>query len=220
MLIHRFGLFRPQRHVSDNRAKWVAVPRVACLSLTSRLFLISLACLTLVACGGNDSTPEAEETSDPRAGYFHETESMNLNPPLAEYRAAWTEYTQDPDACNKEAARLFAAGASPRKAVQCHVRENQALIDATTAFRAAVSELDGDYRAACVTQIKRFAAALDKVNMARQSFLSDWKAYASSGVVPAKIQQRSTAADVLTQRILEKDLPGLESACYTEADRA
>jgi hypothetical protein len=187
--------------------------------MKSRLLLISLACLALVACGGNDSTQEADEASDPRAGYFHETESSNLNPPLAQYQAAWTKYTQHPDACNKEAARLFAAGASPRKAVQCHVRENQALIDATTTFRAAVSELDGDYRAACVTQIKRFAAALDKVNMARQRVLSDWNAYASSGVVPAKIQQRSAAADVLTQRIVEKDLPGLKSACYTEADR-
>jgi hypothetical protein len=188
--------------------------------VNSRLLLISLVCLALAACGGNDSTQETDEASDPRAGYFHETESSNLNPPLAQYKAAWIKYTQDPDACNKEAARLFAAGASPRKAVQCHFRENQALIDATTTFRAAVSKLDGDYRAGCVTQIKRFAAALDKVNMARQRVLSDWKAYASSGVVPAKIQQRSAEADVLTQRIVDKDLPELKNACYTGADRA
>ena len=188
--------------------------------MSSRLFVIGLACLALVACGGNASTQKADKESDPRAGYFHQTESRTLNPPLGRYNAAWAKYTKDGDACNKEAARLFAAGASPRKSVRCHLRENQALIDATAALRAAVGELDGDYRAPCATQMERFAAALDNVNAARQRLLSDWKAYGRSGAVPAKIQQHSTAADVLSGRIVGKDLRGFRNACYTEADRA
>jgi hypothetical protein len=193
------------------------------LVLNSRLFLLAFSCLVLAACGGNDSkqdgSAEADEARDPRVGYFRETESRKLNPPLKQYSTAWTKYTQDPDACNKEASRLSAAGASPRKAVQCHLRENQALIDATTSLRAAVSQLDGSYRPACESQIKRFAAALGKVNAARQRVRSDWNAYASSGVVPSRIQQHSTAADQLSQGFLDKDLPGLSNACYTKADR-
>jgi hypothetical protein len=195
--------------------------RVAWLLLLLRLSLIALTCLALVACGGNDSTREGDDDADdPRAGYFHEAESMKLNPPLARYSAAWTKYTQDPDACNEKAARLFAAGASPRKAVQCHVRENQALIDAATNLRATVSELSGDYNAACVTQVERFAAALDEVNMARQRVLKSWNAYASSGVVRPTLQQQTTAADKLSLRFLDKDVSGLRTACYTESDRA
>ena len=191
--------------------------------LTSRLFALTLSCLALAACGGNGSkqgdSKKADE-ADPRAGYFHETESMKLNPPLKQYGSAWAKYAKNPDACNKEANRLFAAGASPRRAVRCHIQETQALIDAGTALRAAVSELDGDYRTVCETQVRRFGAALDKVNAARQRTRSDWNAYARTGKVPAKIQQHSTAADTLAQIFLDKDVRGLRTACYTAADRA
>ena len=188
--------------------------------MSLRLLLLGLTCLALAGCGGSDSSQETDEATDARAGYFHEAESKNLNPPLAQYSAAWMEYTKDPDACNKKAARLFAAGASPRKAVQCHVRENQALIDGATSIRAAVSKLDGDYRATCATEVERFAGAVDEVNMARKRVLKSWNVYASKGVVQPKLQQYTTTADKLSLRFLDKDVSGLRNACYTEADRA
>ena len=94
------------------------------------------------------------------------------------------------------------------------------MIDAATTLRATAGELNGDYNAACVTQVERFTAALDEVSMARQRVLESWNAYASSGVVPPKLQQQSTAADKLSLSFLDENVSGLRTACYTEADRA
>ena len=191
--------------------------------LTSRPAILTLFSLALVACGGSDSTQAdtkaATETQDPRAGYFHEAESTKLNPPLKQHYAAWKRYFEGTEACNKEASRLYAAGATPRKSVQCHIRREKAMIDAAAPLSAVVSDLDGDYRPACKTQVKRFAAALVKVNAARQRIRADWNAYAKAGTAPPKLQQHNRAADLLIQRFLDKDAARLSTACYTEADR-
>jgi hypothetical protein len=193
-------------------------------SLTG-LGCLLLTCLALAACGGGDSKQDdastVGEARDPRAGYFHATETRKLSPPLDRFNAAWAKYAEDYDACNNEVQRLHAAGASPRKQVQCHIRGLQRAIDPLTTVRAAVGELDGDYRMACDTQIKRFGAALDKVKAAWQRLRSDWNAYASSGVAPSetKMQQHTTAVTDRSQRFWDKDRVALSDACYTKADR-
>ena len=181
---------------------------------------VALSCLALAACGGSDSAPGTAETGDPREGYFHETESQALNPPLGDYTTAWTAHTTNAEACSKRAQRLFAQGASPRKSVQCHLRRNQALLDATAGVQAALGELDGTYRTECDEQITAFASALDELQAARKQVLDHWNTYATSGEVPAKIQQDNTAADDLSQSFLDDEIQSLSDACYTEADRA
>ena len=192
--------------------------------LTLRPVLLTLTCLALTACGGSGSAEDdpgtTSQATDPRAGYFHETESMNLNPPLKQYDTAQKKHSQGNDACNKEASRLYAAGATPRKSVQCHFRRNKALIDANAKLRAAVSQLDGDYRAVCDTQIKRLSAALGKVNAALLQVRKDWNVYSNSGSAPSKLTRDNRAADIAFQQILDQDVSKLSTACYTAADRA
>ncbi len=191
--------------------------------LTSRPVILTLCSLALAGCGGSGSTQAdtetAGETQDPRAGYFHASESTTMNPPLKQYDTAWKTYQQGNDACNKEASRLYAAGATPRKAVQCHLRRNKALIVANANLRGAVSELNGDYRTACDAQIKRFSAAVGKVDKALQQIRKDWNAYAKSGTAPARLTRDFRAADLRYQGVLSQGVAKLSAACYTEADR-
>ena len=186
------------------------------------LAAFALLCLALAGCGGSNSGADVEagETGDPREGYFHETESDALNPPIGKLQAAWTAYTKNADPCDRRAQQLFAQGASPRKSVQCHLRANQALLDATTGIQTAVAGLDGDYRTQCDAQIQAFTAALERLEAARQKVLEHWNAYATSGEVAADIQEDVTAADDASQELLEDEVQSLSDACYTEADRA
>ena len=55
---------------------------------------------------------------------------------------------------------------------------------------------------------------------ARQEVLDGWNAYASRGEVVAKFQQTTTAADDLSQQLLDREIVELSEACYTDADRA
>lgn len=182
------------------------------------------ACLGLAGCGGEGGSGEGvtastAETADPREGFFAATESEALNPPLARFSAAWNAYLEDGEACNEEAQRLFDDGASPRKAVQCHLRENEPLADATREIREAVDDLDGDFRPECDAGVERFSDALEELETARRRVLDGYERYARSGQVAPRLQERSTEADELSQALIGEELVALTEACYTEEDR-
>ena len=183
-----------------------------------------LSALAIAACGGSDSgtsdTDQKTEESDPRAGYFHQAESAKLNPQLAKFNAAWTNYVQSGSQCNKEAERLHAAGSSRRASVQCHLQETEAMIKGTTAVRSAVSGLDGDYREACDKQVKDFALALDKLKAAWQRVYGDWTTYANGKPAPAGLQQHSNTAGVQSRQFVDQEIPALTKDCYIASDVA
>lgn len=189
-----------------------------------RMLVIVTAAAVLSACGG-DSEPAATapaattEASDPREGYFTSVESKALNPSLGRIGGAWSSYRARGEACNEEAQRLFDEGASPRRAVRCHLEENRALIDATDEVRAAFEGLSGDYREECKAGVERFMSALDEVEGARQEVLDGYERYAETGEVARGFRRESAEADERTEALLGAELVALTEACYTEEDR-
>ena len=187
--------------------------------------MVVTAAAVLAACGGGgESEPAATEpgttteAADPREGYFTSAESEALNPPLGEFTDAWNAYLESGEACNDEAQRLFDGGASPRRAVRCHLDENRALVDATAAIRTALDGVTGEYRDECDAGIERFAGSLEETETARQQVLDGYERYAESGTVAPRLQERSTRADELSAALIDEELVALSAACYIEED--
>lgn len=187
------------------------------------MLVVVTAAAVLSACGGDSepaaTAPATTEASDPREGYFTSVESEALNPSLGSFSGAWSSYRARGEACNEEAQRLFDEGASPRRAVRCHLEENRALIDATDEVRAAFEGLSGEYREECEAGVERFTSALDEVESLRQEVLDGYERYAETGEVARGFRRESAEADERTQALLAAELVALTEACYTEEDR-
>ncbi|MBA2567975.1 MAG: hypothetical protein H0V11_01375 [Actinobacteria bacterium] len=190
-----------------------------------RLCCLVLTCLALTACGGgsseNTSATSAEPKTDTRAGYFHEQESLTLNPAIKKYQDAAAAYERGQTACNEAAVKLYNKGASPRDSVKCHFRETQTMLIAIAGVRGAVGKLNGEYRTACDSRIKRFATFLDKMKASWRRVHSDWTAYAINRPVPvATLNRDARTTGKLSYQFLKGEIPALAKACYTPADRA
>ena len=184
-----------------------------------RVLVLVTAVAGLSACGGDSAPAATTEASDPREGYFTSDESEALNPALGSFSGAWSSYRARGEACNEEAQRLFDEGASPRRAVRCHLEENRALIDATAEVRAAFEGLSGEYREECEAGVERFTSALDEVESARQEVFDRYERYAETGEVARGFRRESAEADERTEALLAAELVALSEACYTEEDR-
>lgn len=189
-----------------------------------RLLVVVTAAAVLSACGG-DSEPAATapaattEATDPREGYFTSAESEALNPSLGRFSGAWNAYRERGEACNEEAQRLFDEGASPRRAVRCHLEENRGLLEATAEVRSAFAGLSGEYREECEAGVERFTGALDELESARREVLEGYERYAERGEVARGFRRETTEADERTEALLGAELVALTEACYTEEDR-
>lgn len=187
-----------------------------------RVLFVLVAVAVLSACGGGSepgaTAPEAAttEAADPREGYFTSAESEALNPLLARFNDAWNEYGDD---CDAEAQRLFEEGASPRRAVRCHLEANREILAATAEIGTALEGLGGDYHDACEAGIERYAAALDEAEDARRRVLQGYERYAKTGAVAGDFDERGKRAGELGQALMGEELVTLTRACYTEEDR-
>lgn len=191
------------------------------------LLLVALLGATATACGGGDdsagATTPATTAADPRAGYFGEEQSAALNPPLTALVEADRTWVADGDACNDTATRLFEAGATPRKAIACHLRLTTAMRDASRDVRVAARGVEGDFRPECVAELGRYRATVTRMAAAWQRTLDLWNAY---GRGEAGAGDRITAAGQraqdLTRTFLDEGEAGkaLTVACYTAEDRA
>jgi hypothetical protein len=191
------------------------------------LLLVGLVVATATACGGDGdsgaATTAATTAADDRAGYFGEAESAALNPPLAALVAADRAWVADGDACNDRATRLFEAGATPRKAIACHLRLTTAMRDTSRDVRVAVVAIEGDYRPECVAELRRYRATVTGMTSAWQRTLDLWNAYGRGEAGAAdRITAAGDRAQDLTRAFLDEGEAGkaLTVACYTEADRA
>ncbi len=66
---------------------------LACMMFRLSTCILVITSIALAGCGGGDSDSASEKRSatekDPRAGYFHEEQSNELNPLLADYDTAY-----------------------------------------------------------------------------------------------------------------------------------
>lgn len=197
----------------------------------ARLLLAAACLVVLAACGGSggsgDETgaeedvtvPTTTEAADPREGYFSATESSALNPSLARFQEAWNAYNENNDACNRESRRLFREGASPRRAVQCHLRAHRGLVEGAAGVREALDAVEGEFRPECEAAVDELTAQLGDLEGAWQRVLEGYELYAREGEVAQGLQRQSTTASELSEAFLGPNLVAVTAACYTEEDR-
>jgi hypothetical protein len=192
----------------------------------ARTALVLATAVLVAACGGggdnDDSSSAASKERSAKdaesAGYFDEEQSDALNPLLAKHDSAGGAYYEGADACEKEAAKLFAAGRTPRDSVQCHFDLVADYRDAIVELREGIEDVEGDFREPCEDQVKEFTAFLVSYEQALDALHGDWEAYASNKPTP-DIQKHGTAIDKLAKQFGEQEIPAMSKACYTEADR-
>lgn len=190
------------------------------------LVLVCIVAATATACGGGDAgaaSVPATTAADPRAGYFGEGESAALNPQLSAIGAADRRWVAGGDACNDEAGRLFDAGATPRKAIACHLRRSTAMRDTSRDVRIAVAGIEGDFRPECVAELGRYRATVTRMAASWQRVLDLWNAYGRGETGQGdRITAAGARAQGLTRAFIDEGTAGkaLTIACYTEADRA
>jgi len=189
----------------------------------STLALLVATSILLAGCGGDDDSSSTKDSKEPkvdRSGYFSNTQSEEINPALADWNTAKNAYDSNFDACNAEADKRYKQGATPAKAVECHLRDTKAMLVAVAGIRDVTTEFvdAGEWRTECDEELASFNEALARQEAAWKTLQADWVAYTKGRATP-KINAHSIAASDVANEFAATTVPDLATACYTKADR-
>lgn len=191
------------------------------MSTIARYLLLVSASVLLAGCGDAqepDSKP-AKAKPNPRAGYFGQEESEQLNPAIAAYNEAAANYEQNRDACHARATRMQKAGRPEREAVKCELDDARRMVEGAAGVSDVVDGFEGDYRDECQEQLDEFRAFMDDHEQQWQAVHDDWERYAQGRELPQETLQKHVDAAIDGYfRYVERELHALSKPCYIKSD--